>query len=185
MNEKTSKALRKAAEVFLTVLIGCVIGWIYEMLFYRIDRGEFIKRGQGFGPWLPIYGFGAIGVIVLMHGRKLSAVAIFALTAVGAGIFEFVVGWALFTFFNGLRLWDYNAEIWSFGNIGGYVCLRSVLVFGVLGVLFCKAIMPLTAKLAQKASARALACITIPSALLFFSDLIYGYIIKPLTVGIQ
>ena len=183
MDEKTNKALRKAAEVFLTVLIGCIIGWIYEMLFYRIDRGEFIKRGQGFGPWLPIYGFGAIGIIVLMHGRKLSAVVVFLLTALGAGVFEFVVGWALFTFFNGLRLWDYNVEIWSLGNIGGYVCLRSVLVFGILGVLFCKAIMPLTKKIAQKTNIKVLLCITVPLALMFFSDLVYGYIIKSLTTG--
>ena len=39
---------------------GGIVGWIYEMLFYRINDGEFVHRGQGILPWLPIYAFGSV-----------------------------------------------------------------------------------------------------------------------------
>ena len=43
---------RLIVTVILVFIIGCIAGWIYEMAFYRIDLGHFVKRGQGMGPWV-------------------------------------------------------------------------------------------------------------------------------------
>ena len=42
------------------MIISGIFGYIYEILFYRIDLGYFTKRGKGFGPWLPLYAFGGL-----------------------------------------------------------------------------------------------------------------------------
>ena len=51
---------------------------------------------------------------------------------------------------DGVRLWDYNTEILNFGNIGGFICLRSVLFFGLSSLILMYIILPICIKLSQK-----------------------------------
>ncbi|MEE1126209.1 MAG: putative ABC transporter permease [Acutalibacteraceae bacterium] len=172
------KTYRKIMTIFLLFFICCFLGWVYELIFYRIDTGEFIKRGQGFGPWLPIYGFGAMLILLITRRQKFSMLSVFLISALSSGVLELVVGWALFTFGNGLRLWDYNTEIWNFGNIGGYVCFRSILVFALMGTGLCYIIEPKVSSFTEKLKFKTLTAITIPVAVIFLSDLTFGYLIK-------
>ena len=68
--------------------------------------------------------------------------AVFALCVAVSGIMEYVTGMVLFEFFH-TRLWDYNVEKWNYGNINGYVCLRSVLFFGFSGLFLIYLVIPL------------------------------------------
>ena len=70
---------RDIIAVILLVILGAMIGWVYEELFYRIDQGHFIRRGQG-GPWLPIYGFGALFLTLAVFKRKVSPLLVFVIT---------------------------------------------------------------------------------------------------------
>ena len=107
-------------------------------------------------------------------------ISVFLLSALSLGIFELVVGWALFTFGNGLRLWDYNTEILNFGNIGGYVCLRSILVFAIMGIVLYFVVEPKVSSFTEKLKLKTLTAITIPVAVIFLSDLAFGYLVKPM-----
>ncbi|MBR5973697.1 MAG: putative ABC transporter permease [Clostridiales bacterium] len=180
MEKELSPKAKTIITIFMLAVLGCMIGWVYEMLFYRIDMGHFIKRGQGYGPWLPIYGFGGLFLTLLTYKRKVHPLVVFFGTVIGAGIIEFTTGWFLYNFMDGLRLWDYNKEIWNWGNIGGYVCLRSVLIFGVLGVLFNLWAIPGFFKLSKEWGSKRILAVSIPTAILFFGDILLGYIIKPL-----
>jgi len=177
MKDRLSERQKTVIAFFLLAVMGCVIGWVYEMLFYRIDMGYFIRRGQGFGPWLPIYGFGALGLTAFTYKKALPAWLVFIIAVVGSFIIEFGTGYVLFHYFDGLRLWDYNTEIWNFGNIGGYVCLRSVLIFGVMGVLFVLFAIPWIRKLVETKKTKLLVTFTAILAVIFFADIIYGYFI--------
>ena len=57
--------------LFLIFFAGCIIGWIYEEIFYWITEGLLRNRGILYGPWLPIYGIGALGIYALkpLKGR--------------------------------------------------------------------------------------------------------------------
>jgi uncharacterized membrane protein len=116
--------------LILIMAFSGVFGFIYEELFYRIDLGYFVKRGSTFGPWIPIYVFGGAAFTMLVYRFKDNPLLVFLLCVLVSGIMEFVTGYVLYHMFN-TRLWDYNTEIWNFGNIGGYICLRSVLFFGL------------------------------------------------------
>ncbi len=169
--------------VFATCLIFTVAGiagWIYEELFYRINDGYFSWRGHGVGPWLPIYAFGTTILLFATARVKDCKWKVVVLCAVISGVFEFIVGWALFHFHDGLRLWDYNVEKWNWGNIGGYVCIRSVLVFAVAGPLLLFTLVPLLGKLAKKLPSWAFALITMVPFILFVIDIIVGYFVKGL-----
>ena len=168
--------------IFLTFLAGCVIGWIYEMCFYRIDMGYFIKRGQGFGPWLPIYGVGSLAITLLFYKHKDSPAIVLSGSVVATGTIEFITGWALFHFGNGLRLWDYNVEIWNWGNIGGYVCLRSVMLFGISGLLLVYILIPIIGRCVLEIRREILTPLVMILAILFTTDIVFGYFIRPFLI---
>ena len=169
---------RDIIAVILLVILGAMIGWVYEELFYRIDQGHFIRRGQG-GPWLPIYGFGALFLTLAVFKRKVSPLLVFFITCIGSFIIEFTTGYVLYHYFGGMRLWDYNVEIWNWGNIGGYVCFRSVAIFGILGILFAKWAIPGLFKITDTAPRRKLLAFFIPIAVIFFGDILINYILIP------
>lgn len=126
----------------LLFFIGGVFGFIYEEIFYRIDLGYWVKRGTSFGPWIPIYGFGSMLIFIFTYMYRKRPILVFSLTCIVTAILEFTTGYMLDKICN-LRLWNYNEEIWNFGNIGGYVCLRSILFFGISGLLLMYVIYPI------------------------------------------
>ena len=86
-------------------------------------------QGGNFLPWINIYAIGAILIILMCSRFKEKPWVVFLLSTLISGVVEFVAGWLVYTLFDGARYWDYNTEILNFGNIGGFVCLRSVLFF--------------------------------------------------------
>ena len=111
---------------------------------------------------------------------KESGWKVVLLCALISGGFEYLVGWALYRFHGGLRLWDYNTERWNWGNLGGFVCFRSVLVFALAAPLLIRTLIPLIGRMAKKLPARAYTLITALPFALFVIDIIQGYLIKGL-----
>ena len=74
--------------LFLIFLTGCLVGWVYEEIFYWITEGMLRNRGILYGPWLPIYGLGALGIYA-MKPMKKNPVLLFFLCAAVSGIVEY------------------------------------------------------------------------------------------------
>lgn len=183
MKSELTEKQRTVIGIFLLTVLGAFIGWVYEMIFYRIDLGYFIKRGHGFGPWLPIYAFGALGLTLIVYKKKLHPAVLFFLSLIGSGIIEYATGWVLYNLMGGVRLWDYNVEIWNWGNIDGFVCARSVLIFGFFGMVYGAWIIPRFMAWIKKVKARPLMIFSAVLAVVVFADVIYGYIIKSIMNG--
>ncbi len=132
--------------LILIMVSSGVCGFIYELFFYKIDTGKFVKRGSSYGPWIPIYAWGGLAYTILVYRFKDNPLLVFLFCVIVSGILEYVTGWVLYNVFN-TRLWDYNTEIWNFGNIGGYVCFRSVFVFGLAGLMLIYAVIPMLVRL--------------------------------------
>lgn len=164
--------------LILIMVCSGVFGFIYEELFYRIDLGYFTKRGSSYGPWIPIYVFGGAAYTLLVYNYKENPLLVFLLCVVVSGIMEYVTGWVLYNVFH-TRLWDYNTEIWNFGNIGGYICLRSVLFFGVSGLLLIYAVIPILIKVTEAADPAVLTVVCRVLAAAFIIDITVYRIMKP------
>ena len=163
--------------LILIMVCSGVFGFIYEELFYRIDLGYFTKRGSSYGPWIPIYVFGGAAYTLLVYNYKENPLLVFLLCVVVSGIMEDVTGWVLYNVFH-TRLWDYNTEIWNFGNIGGYICLRSVLFFGVSGLLLIYAVIPILIKVTEAADPAVLTVVCRVLAAAFIIDITVYRIMK-------
>lgn len=107
-------------------------GFLWEVVLLYVKTGAFYKRGFLYGPWLPVYGIGAVLFFLLLQKKKNRPVAIFLYSMLIGGGVELAVGWFLDTVWK-LRYWNYSS---SFLNLNGYICLYSVLGFGIAGVLW-------------------------------------------------
>ena len=78
--------------LFLIFLTGCLVGWVYEEIFYWITEGLLRNRGVLYGSWLPIYGIGALGIYALKP-LKRHPVLLFLLCVVVTGVVEYIIGY--------------------------------------------------------------------------------------------
>ena len=74
---------------------------------------------------MPIYAFGGLAYALLVYRFKDKPLLVFLLCVIVSGLLEYATGWFLYNICD-TRLWDYNTEIWNFGNIGGYVCFADL-----------------------------------------------------------
>lgn len=114
------------------------IGWLWEVLFHIISDGMLVNRGTMYGPWLPIYGFGGIIILILLKSLRERPILFFVCTMILAGIIEYSTAWYL-DFFHHAKWWDYTGY---FMNINGRVCLEGLLVFGFGGAAITYFIAP-------------------------------------------
>lgn len=163
--------------LFIIFLLGCFVGWIYEEIFYWFTEGMLRNRGILYGPWLPIYGIGALGIYALKP-LKRNPILLFLLCIAVTGTVEYIIGFAGIHLL-GLRLWDYRG---LFLNIGGIICFRSVVSFGVLGLAFHYFLEPFGEKLYAKTPAVIIKAVCLALALLLFADCILSFLFRtPIT----
>ena len=165
--------------LFLIAVISGIFGFVYEVIFYYFNFGmkDIYMRGSNFLPFINIYATGSIIIYILTKRLKKNPFLIFLISVIATGILEFISGYVMYEFFDGFRCWDYNTEILNFGNIGGYVCLRSVLFFGVSSLLLMYVIVPMCYYLATILNKKTFIIISYSIFALFLIDDLYNLLI--------
>ena len=102
---------------------------------------------------------------------------VFIISMISTGILEFFSGYFMDIIRNGNRCWDYNNEILNFGNIGGFVCLRSVLVFGFSSLFLMYVVVPFCFYLAKKLKKKTFLIISISMFSIIMIDELYNLVI--------
>ena len=128
------------------------------------------------GEYLQILGIGSKYVEIFKH-NLMQRIYVFLISALVSGILEYTIGYTLYHI-SGTRLWNYNTEILNFGNINGFVCLRSVLFFGIAGLFLMYLVIPCIERLALNISKKKFSIISIGSFSMFYADTIYNHIIS-------
>ena len=114
-------------ELVLLFFVYGFLGWCTEVAFAAFKSGRFVNRGFLNGPICPIYGFGLIGVVLLLAPLKGNLWLLFIGACVITTLIELVTGFLLEKLFHA-KWWDYSGMPL---NIGGYVCLLFSLIWGV------------------------------------------------------
>ena len=120
----------------LFFFIYCFLGWVWESCYVSAKNREWINRGFLHGPMLPIYGSGAIIVLLCTIGVRDQVILIFLFGMTGATILEYVTGACMERLFR-VRYWDYSHMPL---NLKGYICLPVSLGWGVFSVLLVRVI---------------------------------------------
>ena len=121
-------------------LAGCVIGCLVEMLWCYLNEGFFENRqGLIYGPFSPVYGLGAVLFTLVMYRFKhSSSFIIFLVSTVVGALFEYVCSWMQEMAF-GTVSWEYSNEPL---NLNGRTSLSFAVMWGVLGLVFMKHVLP-------------------------------------------
>ena len=161
----------------LIIVISGIFGFLYEVIFYYFNSGmkEIYWRGGNFLPWINIYAIGAIIVYFSTYKKRKNPLLVFLISAILTGILEYIGGWGMEHIMN-VKCWDYNSEILSFGSINGYVCLRSVIIFGLSSLLLIYLIVPFCFYLAKKMNKKTFLILSYTLCAIFLFDELYNLI---------
>lgn len=125
-------------------LIYAFCGWVAEVIFQAVTAGKIVNRGFLNGPVCPVYGFGVTAVLLLGQWvfpggvKNLSFPVIFLWGVLLATVIELVAGWGLYVLFHA-RWWDYSDMPL---NLGGFICAKFSLMWGLAIVLVVRVIHP-------------------------------------------
>lgn len=109
----------------------CFFGWVFETTFVSVKSRKFVNRGFMRGPFLPIYGSGAIMMLVVSMPFQNNIFLTYIAGCIGATALELVTGVVMEALFK-VRYWDYSDQKF---NYKGHICLSSTIAWGFLTIL--------------------------------------------------
>ena len=157
-------------KIFLLFWFCSFLGWIVEVLAFVIEDKKLINRGFLIGPYCPIYGSGAM-IMLLISPYKNHLFVCFILALVLCSTLEYIASFIMEKLF-GIRWWDYSDDAF---NINGRVCLRNAIAFGALGVIFTRFIYPLYTSLIDKLNDQTIIIISIVVFVLTLLDIFISF----------
>ena len=103
------------------------LGWCTEVSYAALVSGRFVNRGFLNGPVCPIYGLGVVLVMACLEPFRDNLLLLFVCSVLLTSLLEWITGFVLEKLFH-QRWWDYSNEPF---NLGGYVCLRFSIAWGL------------------------------------------------------
>ena len=138
INTKKKKRLPRIYLYFIYLLVFAIIGWLIETAYSFYSLGHFTKRGFLYGPLCPIYGWGAIILIMFFSTYKKKNFKLFVYAAIIFSLFEYLVSFGMEALFS-LKWWDYTSE---FMNLNGRVSIFYSFAWGIIAILVINFIYP-------------------------------------------
>ena len=122
------------AQWMLFFYIYCFIGWVWETGYVSVKERKWVNRGFMHGPFLPIYGSGAIVILFATLPVKDHLMLVYILGLVSATVLEYCTGACMEKLFE-VRYWDYSDQPF---NLNGYICFFVSLAWGVFSVILVR-----------------------------------------------
>ncbi len=126
------------SKILLYFAIYSFLGWCVESIYKSILDKKLVNSGFLYGPFCPIYAFGAIIMAWILTKLPNNVFIIFISSTILLTVWEYIVGVLLEKIFK-TKYWDYSHLKF---NINGRVCLKNSIYWGLLGVAFTFVIHP-------------------------------------------
>ena len=154
--------------LFWVFLVASIVGLGIEVLWRLLTVGALESRaGLLWGPFSPIYGFGALLMTIALNRWWNSPKTVIVLvSALIGGAFEFAVSWWMEYSF-GIIAWDYSKELL---NIDGRTDLAHCLAWGLLGLVWIRLLLPDLLELVERIPLTWRAALTVATALFIIVD---------------
>ncbi len=131
--------------LFLWLIFYSFAGWVYETILCSITQKKFVNRGFLNGPLCPIYGCGAILLILVLSPIRNPVILFLAGMLLTCSV-EYFTSWLLEKLFHA-KWWDYSEYRFQ---INGRVCLAGALVFGAFSVVLLLWIHPFVRRVTEQ-----------------------------------
>ena len=150
-----------------------MFGWLWEVGMHLVSYGEFVNRGALHGPWLPIYGTGAVLILTVLNRFRKNPALEFGATIVLCGFLEYMTSLVMEIVTGGTKWWDYSGY---FLNLNGRICAEGLLVFGIGGLAIVYIIAPVIDDLTGRLNERKVMAVCTALLVLFLADAVYSQI---------
>ena len=161
------------------------IGWCIEVTLKYFQFHRFINRGFLTGPWLPIYGSGAVLITIAVKGAaplESSIGTTFVLSLLLCGLLEYLTSYVLEKRFHA-RWWDYSQKPM---NLHGRVWIGNLILFGLGGVLIVNLINPLLERIFRHLSLPAQEVLALSLSAIFIADYVMShFVLKLVKTGVE
>lgn len=151
--------------------IYCFVGWIIESTIVSIEQKKFVNRGFLRGPFLPIYGFGALVILFVTLPVKENPVLAYLFGMIGCTILEYFTGWLMESILK-MKYWDYSNQKF---NMQGRICLTCSLFWGFLSLFLTYGLHKLIEAVILKIDVKSTFIFVIIISLYIISDTIYAF----------
>ena len=139
MRELRSQILK----IFLIFFIGSIFGFFIEIVYgLLMDKMLVFRKGLIYGPFIQVYGVGAVAYYLLICKVKKPIQLFFAGMIIG-GILEYIFSFLQEAIF-GTISWDYSGMLL---NINGRTSLLYCFFWGLISVIYLKLVFPWVDKL--------------------------------------
>lgn len=154
-------------------ILGAFIGWILECVF-KFVTGNF-ERTPGIlnTPFCILYGVGTVILSYIVANITNNFLLLFFLSMVILTIIEYITFILLNKLYN-LKLWDYSDMEFK---IDEKVCLEFSVIWGILGAMYIKYLLPIFNSLYNKYNGEALRFILYIVFVIIILDLIVSSVI--------
>lgn len=117
--------------IFYLFVFYSFLGWIIETTFVSINRKQFVNMGFLDGPFSPIYGSGALAIVLFILPFRHNFFLFFVMSIIITSIIEYLTSLFFEKVFN-IIWWDYSDEPF---NLHGRICLKYSFYWAILSTL--------------------------------------------------
>ena len=148
--------------------IYCFLGWCFESGYATIKQRKLTNRGFLRGPYIPIYAFGAIFVLIITDNFQGSILSVYFSGLIAATILEYITGYVMEKLFK-VKYWDYSDHKF---NLNGYISLSTSIAWGFLSVLLTEVLQVNVYRFVSMLTEHDLKIFIAITSTVFFLDLI-------------
>lgn len=117
-------------QMLFLFFIFCNIGWVIESTIESLYRRSFVNRGFLKGPYIPIYGFGGMTILMCCMPFESNGFVVYLVGVLSCTALEYFVGWVMETIFQ-KQFWDYSMLKFTYKN---RISLIPSLFWGLLSL---------------------------------------------------
>ena len=156
-----------------------IFGWCMEVTLKYRQYHRFINRGFLTGPWLPIYGSGAVYItaaVGLLAPYESGVGITFVISFVICGFWEYFISYYLEKRFHA-RWWDYSQKPM---NLNGRIWIGNLILFGLGGVAIIHIANPLLYRVFNMVSLNVWKIVSVILLALFSTDFVLSHFVMKL-----
>ena len=123
-------------EWLLLFYIYCFLGWCFESTYVSLRTGHLVNRGFMKASFLPLYGSGALLLLVVSKIFEGTILLTYVVGLIAATLLELFTGMIMEMIFQ-IKYWNYSNQRFNFK---GHVCLTSSIAWGFMTLLVTRVI---------------------------------------------
>lgn len=158
-------------DCFLLFMMYSFLGWIIEVVNFVVISHKIVDRGFLIGPYLPIYGFGSLFIVIFLTQYQSAPITLFCMSMILCATLEYITSFIMEKLFHA-RWWDYGDKKF---NINGRICLETASLFGLGGCVIIYVTHPLFKKILSLINPIFLNIIAILLFIVFVIDVLISF----------